>query len=127
VVYGNEHPYRLVILHSCQTYSAAWANAFGFDFAPSGSTNDVLAYIRQGRQPQAFVGWTKSIQVPHDLDQYWHSQYTLGLAYLFSAWMEGSALEDGLRQYSTYMTVIGYSGHQSYKISGTAYLWRGAR
>ena len=127
IVYRNEHPYRLVILNSCNTYSAAWANVFGFDFSPNGSTNDALAYIRQGRQPQAFVGWRQSIQVPHDWDPLGHSEYAEGLAYLFSAWMEGYVLEEGLRQYATYMTVVGFSGHNSWRLSGSTTFYRGVR
>jgi len=125
--FQNKHPYRLVILNGCETYSAEWALAFGFDFAPTGSTHDVLAYIRQGRQPQAFVGWEENIQVPiSGADFLGHLYYATALAYLFSNWMDGFLLEEGLRQYSDYLYVLGYAGHRSWKISGSASLYRGA-
>lgn len=62
--YPNKHPYRLVILNGCETYSKGWADAFGVDFSPGGTTNTVLHYYQQRRQSQAFVGWTASVEVP---------------------------------------------------------------
>ena len=126
--YQNKHPYRLVILNSCQSYDAGWAHAFGMDYNPLGTTNDVLAYYQQGRQSQAFVGWDENIEVPTAADAtgVGHSRYATALAYLFSAWMDGSLLEEGLRQYSDYLDVLGYQGHKSWKISGTASFYRGA-
>lgn len=124
--YNNRHPYRLVILNGCDTYSPDWANAFGFDFSPAGTTNDVLAYIRQGRQPQAFVGWKEAVEVPPNFDSTGHARYATALAYLFSNWMEGYLLEEGLRQYADYLFVLGYKGHRSWSVSGSASLFRSA-
>ncbi len=124
---ANQHPYRLVILNGCNTYSKDWADAFGIDFSPNGTTNDVYAYYQQGRQSQAFVGWTKSIEVPRAGNpNYYSTQYAVGLAALFSMWMDGYALESCLGQYEYYMDDHNFDYHDSWKISGTASMWRTA-
>ncbi|MDB6053529.1 MAG: hypothetical protein JWN25_1052 [Verrucomicrobiales bacterium] len=122
----NEHPYRLVILNGCETYGAEWANAFGFDFSPNGTTNDVVAFSQQGRQSQAFVAWTKSIEVPSGTSSSLHQKYAEGLGYLFSKWMDGYALENCLHSYDVIMTINGFAGHDSWRISGTSVFYRSA-
>ncbi|MGI8965028.1 MAG: hypothetical protein ACR2H1_02950, partial [Limisphaerales bacterium] len=123
----NKHPYRLVILNGCNTYNADWANAFGIDFSPKGTTNDVVAYSQHGRQSQAFVGWTEAVRVPRMLNpNFFNANYAEGLANLFSAWMDGFALEECLRRYVERMNHYNFGGHDSWKISGTAYMYRGA-
>jgi hypothetical protein len=62
--YSNKHPYRLVILNGCNSYSSEWANAFGIDFSKGGSLNTVLEYQFTGRTAQAFVGWDAEVKVP---------------------------------------------------------------
>ena len=124
---ANEHPYRLAILNGCNTYSPDWANAFGIDFSPGGSTNDVFAYYQQGRQSQAYVGWVNTIEVPgYGAPAYWSTQYAVALADLFSRWMDGYALETCLLWYAYDMDQYNFDGHDSWKISGTAYMWRTA-
>jgi len=124
---GNKHPYRLVIMNGCETYSRDWANAFGIDYSEGGTTNDVYAYYRQGRQSRAFVGWKTSISVPRPGNpSFFSDYYAMGLAALFSGWMDGYTLETCLTWYAYYMKNYGFSGHDSWKISGTAYLWRTA-
>jgi Bacterial Ig domain len=125
--YKNKHPYRLVILNGCKMYSAPWANAFGFDFSPSGSTNDVLAYIRQGRQPQAFVAWSTDIDVPRFASSGAHANYALALAYLTSMWMEGYSINSALLQYQFQQAANANSGHENWKVSGSTFMTRGAR
>jgi len=124
----NKHPYRLVVLNGCGTYGKDWANAFGIDFTPGGTTNDVFAYYQQGRQSQAFVGWTDTIQVPRlGAANSYSTEYAFGLADFFSRWMDGYALETCLTWYAYDMVSLhNFSGHDSWKISGTAFMWRTA-
>ena len=123
----DKHPYRLVILNGCKTYCPDWAHAFGIDFQPGGATNDVTAYFQHGRPSQAFVAWTNNIGVPGLGDFNFRSdEYAVGLAALFSRWMDGYALENCLGWYEYYMANYLFAGHGSWKISGTAYMWRAA-
>jgi hypothetical protein len=125
--YPNKHPYRLVILNGCKMYSAAWANAFGFDYSANGTPNDVVAYRRQGRQPQAFVAWTKDIEVPRFASVSAHQNYALALAYLTSMWMEGFSIESCLLQYQFQQAANGNGGHENWRVSGSSGFYRGAR
>ena len=123
----NKHPYRLVILNGCNTYGPDWANAFGIDYSPDGTTNDVFAYYQQGRQSQVFVGWTNSIEVPGKFSPTSSSvEYAEGLANLFSRWMDGYAIDSCMTQYALLMAIHGFSGHDSWRISGTSFMWRTA-
>lgn len=123
----DKHPYRLVILNGCKTYGVDWANAFGIDFQAGGATNDVVDYYQHGRQSQALVGWTQDIQVPGlGSPNYWSDEYAEGLATLFSRWMDGYALESCLTPYAVLMGVHGFSGHDSWRVSGTSFMWRTA-
>ena len=124
----NQHPYRLVILNGCETYGAEWANAFGIDFSASGSTNNVTAYLTQGRQSQAFVGWTKGVEVPSGFASTGlHQEYAEGLAYLFAGWMEGFPLNVCLSDYAEKMDEHNFDDHDSYRISGAYDLFRSAQ
>jgi hypothetical protein len=123
----NQHPYRLVILNGCTTYGPDWANAFGIDYQPAGATNDVPTNYQYGRQSQAFVGWTNTIQVPGlGAPNYWSTEYAEGLANLFSRWMDGYALDSCLTYYALTMGTHGFSGHDSWRVSGTSFMWRTA-
>ena len=83
--------------------------------------------LRRRRQSQAFVGWDKSIQVPGvAAPAYFSTQYSLGLAQLFSRWMDGYALETCLLWYAFTMDDNNFSNHDSWKISGTSFMWRTA-
>ena len=57
----NKHPYHLVILDGCETYDQVWANAFGIDFSPNGSTTSRADYDAVGRPERGLVGWTKLV------------------------------------------------------------------
>ena len=121
----NKHPYRLAILNGCNTYSSDWSNAFGIDFSEGGTTNGVWENMLQGRQSQAFVGWADSIDVPTQFAPAAYStEYSYALAQFFSRWMDGYPLENCLINYANGM--INLDGHDSWKISGTAHMWRTA-
>ncbi len=122
----NKHPYKFVVLNGCETYSSDWANAFGIDFSPQGSSTLTPTYLSAGRTPRAFVGWTKQIDVPNRLGSWvgYETEYAEGLGQLFYNWMQGSFLTYSLNQYATTMTSHGFANHDSWKISGCANLTR---
>jgi hypothetical protein len=124
IVRKNEHPYRLVILNGCETYSAEWANAFGIDYSPNTSTNSLLMHLVQGREPQAFVGWKDGIEVPAIADFTMHNQYALALADLFVSWMGGSSIQSCLEDYAEQMDSFDFEFHDSWRISGCFNLTR---
>lgn len=122
----NAHPYRLVILNGCESYSAEWANAFGIEFDPQGGQTDVN-YILAGRPQRAFVGWTEQIDVPG-----WrfggggntHPQYTTALQQLFFNWMQGYFLNYSVNQFANTAATYGFSNSQSNRISGCVNMTR---
>jgi len=124
IVRKNDHPYRLVILNGCETYSAEWANAFGIDYSPNTSTNSLLMHLVQGREPQAFVGWKEGIEVPAIADFTMHNQYALALADLFISWMGGSSIQSCLEDYAEQMDSFDFEFHDSWRISGCFNLTR---
>jgi hypothetical protein len=122
----NAHPYKLVILNGCENYTSEWANAFGIDFAPDGSSETSLTYIFAGRTPRAFVGWKEQIEVPSRLGSWigYETEYSEALGYLFYNWMQGNFLTYSLNQYANRMNYHGFDGHDSWRISGCTTLTR---
>ncbi|MDH7502779.1 MAG: Ig-like domain-containing protein [Verrucomicrobiota bacterium] len=116
----NAHPYRLVILNGCETYSPEWADAFGIDFDPAGGRLDVW-YNWAGRPKRAFVGWKEQIDVPgyrwYSLNDK-HPQYAEALGLLFFNWMQGYFLNYSVNQFANRATLHGFSNADSAKISG---------
>lgn len=116
----NMHPYRLVILNGCETYSPEWADAFGIDFDPDGGRLDVW-YNWAGRPKRAFVGWKEQIDVPgyrwYSLNDK-HPQYAEALGLLFFNWMQGYFLNYSVNQFADRATFYGFSNADSAKISG---------
>ena len=116
----NKHPYHLVILNACETYSDLWANAFGIDFSASGSHDTAADYDLVHRPKRAFVGWTKSVFLPNSFDTSGlkHAQYASALETLFGYWMAGYPLEYCMQYYTISATSNGFTGADSWKISG---------
>jgi len=99
-----DHPYRLVILDGCNTYSQEWAEAFGIDFDPAGNNNTVQNFISRGLNPQAFVGWvveTPAPNIPAGVEYFEDS-----LFYLWAYWQLGYPLKDCLQQYTYYLVDV---------------------
>ncbi len=122
----DKHPYRLVVLDGCETYSSFWAGVFAVPFSPNGSTNISLDYQFTGRMPRAFVGWTNTVEVPFDFDPtgLYHARYGLVLDELFSKWMAGYPLDfciDSLAEQAAYYD---FDGYDSWRISGCIDLHR---
>ena len=122
----NAHPYKFVVLNGCENYTADWANAFGIDFSPDGTTDYTGTYLPAGRTPRAFVGWKEQIDVPNRLGSWigYESEYSEGLGLLFYNWMQGNYLTYSLNQYANRMAFHGFDGHSSWRISGCADLTR---
>ncbi len=122
----NKHPYKFVVLNGCEAYTAEWANAFGMDFAPDGSTTTSLSYILSHRSPRAFVAWTKGIEVPSRFGSWlgYDAEYSEGLAQLFYNWMQGNFLTYSLDQYTAKMAQHGFANHDSWRISGCTTMTR---
>jgi len=55
------HPYRLVILDSCDSFSSGWAAAFGIPAIMNSTESEFAKY---GRDPQAFVAWESDTPLP---------------------------------------------------------------
>jgi len=123
----DKHPYRLVILNGCQTYSSLWAGCFGIPYSSGMSTNIVLEYQFTGQMPRAFVGWTNDvIKIPFGWDPtgIGHLQYGLALGELFSKWMEGFPLDFCVDSFADRALSYGYTGNDSWCISGCVDLTR---
>ena len=99
----NQHPYRLVILDSCDNYTADWAGAFGVEFSASSSSDSAADYAAVGRPQRAFVAWDKKIGVPAatDVSGLLHAEYAQALGQLFGSWMEGYPLDYCMNQFTT--------------------------
>ena len=97
--HSSKHPYRLVILNSCESYSKAWANAFGVLFSPDGSLSRVADYTRLHIDPNAFVAWTVEIPSPATATD----SRSLGacLDVLHEEWMLGVPLNLCMKDYTT--------------------------
>lgn len=98
-IYQNKNPYRLAIISGCETYSAAFANAFGVDF----ETSSTFVYNLLGRTPRAFVGWTTQIKAPGvflGIDAGLHVKYAEALATMNSYWMSGADLQTSLIEFA---------------------------
>lgn len=126
-----DHPYRLVILDGCETWSSEWADAFGIDFNPGGSTYTVQNFTSRGLNPQAFVGWDPTTPAPMTPDGVVWVQDAL--FYLWAYWQLGYPLDECLQQYAYYLVDVhgfnddgdwlgiganGIPDYKEYKISG---------
>jgi len=122
----NQHPYHLVILDGCETYDKAWADAFGIDFSPSGSINTRSDYDAVGRPAGALVGWTQLVYLPTtgDFSGLAHAQYAEALGYLFGNWMAGYPLYYCVGQFAGDAIPNGFTGAESWEISGCVDLER---
>ena len=116
----NKHPYHLVILDACQTYDQLWANVFGIDFSASGSVTTTSDYNAIGRPPRALVGWTQIVYLPTsgDFSGLAHAQYAEALGYLFGDWMAGYPLYYCVGQFAGDAIPNGFTGADSWQISG---------
>lgn len=122
----DKHQYRLVILNGCETYSSLWAGVFGIPFSSQTSTNIALDYQYTGQMPRAFVGWNDVIRLPFGWDPtgIGHAQYGLALGELTSKWMAGYPLDFCLDFFSDMALSYGYTGNDSWSISGCVDLTR---
>jgi hypothetical protein len=123
----DQHPYKLAVLNGCETYTALWAGAFGVDFSSETSTNIVLEYQFTGRMPRAFVGWTQQNLVPNEADVsgLTHSQFGQALGALWSDWMSYYPLDVCVDDFSDTAIGYGFTGQDSWRISGCTDLHRG--
>jgi len=126
----DQHPYKLVILNACHTYSQDWCKAFGVDFDPNGSVTSTALAGLVGRNKQAFVGWPINIQpAAYDPTGLIYAQYSTGLSILTSEWMAGYPLYQCMQDFGDYMSTAlgftGFSGQNQWKISGCFDLRRG--
>ena len=130
--YNNKHPYFLTILNACQTYSSGWAGAFGVDFSANGNSDSTADYEDVGRQPRAFVGWTKKIGVPGGNDLFFDglldAEYGEAWGTMFNDWMAGYPLDYCMSQFSSSALnsePILFLHADSWQISGCYDLQRG--
>jgi hypothetical protein len=116
----NKHPYNLVILDGCETYDLLWANVFGIDFSAGGSPYTAADYNAVGRPECAFVGWTKLVYLPssNDFSGLAHAQYAEALGKLFGYWMDGYPLYYCVGQFADDAIPNGFTGAESWEISG---------
>lgn len=118
----NLHPYSLVILNGCETFSTLWAGAWGIESTPGAYSE--YSYI--GRVPRAFVGWTKEVGVPSQLkdfvfDGVLDEEYGNCLGSMFLAWMEGFPLDQCISIFSYDATTtepLYFINQDSWEISG---------
>jgi len=122
----DKHQYRFVVLNGCETYSSLWAGVFGIPFTSDMSTNIVLDYQYTGQMPRAFVGFTDVIKIPFNWDPtgIGHSQYGLALGELWSKWMSGYPLDFCMDSFADTALYYGYTGNDSWRISGCIDLTR---
>lgn len=123
----DRHPFKLVVLDACQAYSPPWAGVFGIPFTSETTTNTVLEYQYTGRTPRSFVGWTEEVKLPNALDfsGLLHAQFAEAMAKLWSDWMAYYPLEFCLDDFETTAMDYGFTGHDSWRISGCVDLTRG--
>ena len=116
----DKHPYHLVVLNGCETYTATWSRAFGIPFSPQGSTNSVLEYQFTGRAPRAFVGWTAEVDLPRspDVSGVAHAEFSLALAYFSSYWMSGAPLNYCVDAFANVAVDYDFEDQDKWKISG---------
>jgi hypothetical protein len=122
----DKHPYNLLILDGCQTYDSRWANVFGIDFSAGGSPYSTADYDAVGRPERAFVGWTQIVLLPSsgDFSGLTHAQYAEALGNLFGYWMAGYPLNYCMSQFSGDAIPNGFTGADSWEISGCVDLER---
>jgi hypothetical protein len=91
----NFHPYRLVILDGCQTWSKEWATTWGI---PLLQTNTIADYAQMGLDPCAYVGWS-AIQT-NTISSAAGTAYGNCLNELFRRWYIGQTLADCMTAYT---------------------------
>ncbi len=119
---ANLHPYSLVILNGCETFSELWSDAWGIESTPG----SFAEYNNIGRVPRAFVGWTKECGVPGQrndtlFDGVLDEEYGNCLGDLFLSWMEGYPLNQCMSIFSYDATTtepIYFINQDSWNISG---------
>lgn len=86
----------------------------------------MLEYQYTGQMPRAFVGWTDVINLPFGFDPSGlaHAEYGQALGQLFSKWMAGYPLEYCMDFYADTALSYGFSGNDSWRISGCVDLTR---
>lgn len=118
---GNKHPYKLVVINGCNSYSLYWARAFGIDFAKGGEPVSISEYTSVCREPRAYVGWEEKITVPSALGMLWfdkHAEYGEALQLLWVNWMADEPISVCIEEFVQKALEEGFSGMDSYKISG---------
>jgi len=131
VTHSIMHPYRLVIMDGCESYSSDWANAFGFAFTPNGSHYTVNDYYNFQTDPRAFVAWPTKVQAPDSLqkptlfssvnDPESIQKYGSSLEDLMEAWQERYPLNVCIDIFVADLNYYGFTylyEYNYYKISG---------
>jgi catechol 2,3-dioxygenase len=119
----SEAIYYFTVLMGCETYEQTWANAFGVTFSANGTADSTASYVNVGRQPNAFVGWTKLIFLPGgaDVTGYYHTEYANVVGTLFGDWMAGYSLNSCMDDFNATASLYGFTGSDgadAWKISG---------
>jgi len=122
----QRHPYRLVFLDGCNTYSKKWANAFGVPFSANGSPWTSADFQAVGRAPRAFVGMTQSVMAPTQgwVEWQWDIFFQAHAA-LIDSWMGGETIQQSMLEYRYTMifyNVFGFTGARQYADRG--YSWQ---
>lgn len=97
------HPYRLVILDGCNSFSTSWANAFGI---PTILNSTVAEFTGNGIQPQAFVAW--ECDLPFQLFSSDISAWGSCVRSLNAMWMMGRPLYICMNAYT--VGLVSYGG-----------------
>lgn len=84
------------------------------------------SYSLAGREPRAFVGWTKEITVPGHrfFGGNRHPQYAEALAEMFGNWMAGAPLNICVGAFASKAIEHGFDDADAYSISGAVNLTR---
>jgi hypothetical protein len=117
-IYNFEHPYRLVILDSCDGYSKEWAYAFGIIYQPWGSHYSVNDYKNTFHlDPQAFVAWTVETPAPspNSLTSGGIYEYKNALNILFTEWQYGRPLNVCMKKYTDELVSYGFTDDNGYR------------
>jgi hypothetical protein len=120
--FANNHPYRLVILDGCETWSWDWAKAWGIPWF----SEDIKAnHTSRGLDVCAYVGWTKTVWTFRSNNG--GEAYGRCLSALFSAWYSGYPLKQCLTAYNQQLTndlnkpyLPANNNFNSWKIAGCA-------
>jgi len=97
--FANNHPYRLVILDGCNTYSWPWAKTWGIPWFGEDVKDH---YISEGLDVCAFVGWTKTTYTSYSNNG--GEAYGRCQRELFANWYAGFTLKQCLNFYNQALT-----------------------